>query len=186
MKSLLAPVLVLVAPLVGCSTVPELAVPDPRADRLDRLERRVDALYDHELQGREGCHGAEPDHRTAHEHREHHERRTRRHRRRITVDSLPLDQLPSDELTRMGRALQHVGADGQTDGYRLSRIRDGSLPYRLGLRNGDIVHAINGHPLTNLASALHAWEAEGGAHVFEVELTRGGDPLLLEVELRAG
>ncbi len=49
-----------------------------------------------------------------------------------------------DGLSKLGRALLHRGADGEYDGYRLSAIRRGSVAEQLGIRNGDIIHAVNG------------------------------------------
>ncbi|MCO4748198.1 MAG: hypothetical protein KC912_25615, partial [Proteobacteria bacterium] len=59
-----------------------------------------------------------------------------------------------DALGRMGRAIPHRGPDGQIDGYRLSGIRRNSLGEKLGIRNGDIIHAANGQALTSMQGAM--------------------------------
>ena len=52
-------------------------------------------------------------------------------------------------ISRMGRALLHRGPDGEFDGYRLSAIRRNTLADQLGIKNGDIIHAVNGQPLNS-------------------------------------
>ena len=59
-------------------------------------------------------------------------------------------------LRRLGRMLLHRGPDGEFDGYRLRALREGSLLTRVGLRNGDLVHEVNGLELTSL-EAIHTF-----------------------------
>ena len=73
-----------------------------------------------------------------------------------------------------GRALLHPGPDGRIAGYRLSDMGPGALPARMGLRNGDVVHTVDGRPLTSLTAAVAAWHAVRDAPTFQVEVTRDG------------
>ncbi|MCB9679151.1 MAG: hypothetical protein H6737_28875 [Alphaproteobacteria bacterium] len=117
---------------------------------------------------------------------EERERRERRERRRHTdaeVSRAELDAL-GDDLPRLGRALLHRGPDGEFDGYRLSAIRSDTLGDRVGLQNGDIVHAIDGHPLTSISEAMEAYAALADAERFHVALTRRGEPMSLVVHVR--
>jgi general secretion pathway protein C len=55
-------------------------------------------------------------------------------------------------LTQM-RAVPHF-ENGQSTGFRLFAIRQGSIFEQLGLRNGDIIQSINGQDLSDPAKAL--------------------------------
>ena len=93
-----------------------------------------------------------------------------------------------DGLSKLGRALLHRGADGEYDGYRLSAIRRGSVAEQLGIRNGDIIHAVNGTKLSSVQAAMEAFQAmsgglaPGGALQFEV--TRRGSPVTLKYNVK--
>jgi len=98
-----------------------------------------------------------------------------------------LDQLLEDPeaLSKMGRALLHRGPDGDFDGYRLSGIRRGSPPDLLGFENGDIVHELNGHPLTSMEEAMEAYHALRGATGLDATVTRRGERIQLRIDLPA-
>jgi len=87
-------------------------------------------------------------------------------------------------LSRMGRALLHRGSDGQFDGYRLSAIRRGSLPDQLGIRNGDVIHAVNGMELSSVQGAMEAYSTLQNEAGFSFEVSRRGQTMTLEYDVR--
>jgi type II secretion system protein C len=93
-----------------------------------------------------------------------------------------------DELSKLGRALLHRGADGEYDGYRLSAIRRGSLAEQLGIRNGDIIHSVNGTSLNSVQGAMAAFQSlQGGTSPgagFKFEVTRRGQPVTLSYNVK--
>jgi general secretion pathway protein C len=93
-----------------------------------------------------------------------------------TITSEELDKHLSDleGLSRMGRALLHRGPDGEFDGYRLSAIRRNTIADKLGIKNGDIVHSVNGKPLTSMAAAMEAYNTMQNEKAFTFEVTRRG------------
>lgn len=91
---------------------------------------------------------------------------------------VPMESL--EELAKQARAFPHRGPDG-VDGYRLSAIRKGSLAEQLGLRNADIVHAVNGLPITSPAEAMQAFQELQDETELTAEITRRGQ----RVEVRA-
>lgn len=103
-----------------------------------------------------------------------------------TVDRELVDKYLADmdALSRMGRAIPHRGPDGQIDGYRLSGIRRGSVGEKLGIRNGDIVHAVNGQELTSVQSAMGAYGSLQNDSNFSFEVTRRGQKMSLKYEIR--
>lgn len=89
-----------------------------------------------------------------------------------------------DGLARLGRAIPHRGADGEIDGYRLSGIRRRTIGEQLGIKNGDIVHAVNGYPLTSMQGAMSAYTSLQSESGFKFEITRRGQQMTLEYEVR--
>lgn len=77
-----------------------------------------------------------------------------------------------EKLAGSVRAVPHRGPDGEIDGYRLSAIRRGSLLDKLGVKNGDVFHAVNGLPLTSIDGAMKAFNSLQSDKSFNFELTR--------------
>lgn len=101
------------------------------------------------------------------------------------VDRSVLEQLQDiDKVARMARARPHKDADGNQDGFRLSGIRRSKLPYKLGIKNGDVVHSVNGQPLTSMAEAMSAYGSLSATQNFSFEITRRGQRMKLEYNVR--
>ena len=69
----------------------------------------------------------------------------------------------------------HRSADGKVDGFRIRRIRCGGVLHEAGLRNGDVVHTVNGKPVRTLPQALGAYRRLRKKRVLWLEVTRRGD-----------
>ena len=93
-----------------------------------------------------------------------------------------------ESLSKLARALLHRGPDGEYDGYRLSAIRRGSLADKLGIRNGDIIHSVNGTTLNSVQGAMAAFQSLSGGTSpgsgFKFEVTRRGQPVTLSYSVR--
>lgn len=89
-----------------------------------------------------------------------------------------------DALSRMGRALLHRGPDGEYDGYRMSAIRRNSMADKLGIKNGDIVHSVNGMALNSMSGAMNAMQTLQTEAEFGFEITRRGQKSSLSYEIR--
>jgi len=87
-------------------------------------------------------------------------------------------------ISRMGRALLHRGPDGEFDGYRLSAIRRNTLADQLGIKNGDIIHSVNGENLTSVQAAMGAYNTMKSQSNFCFEITRRGSPMELCYDVR--
>lgn len=99
------------------------------------------------------------------------------------VESAVLQAWLSDRPEISLRALPHRGIDGTYDGFRLSAIRRSSMASALGIKNGDIVHAVNGHPVTDSASAMVAYGAVTDADSIIADITRRGKKLTLTIDV---
>ncbi len=87
-------------------------------------------------------------------------------------------------LSKMGRALLHRGPDGEYDGYRLSAIRRGTLADKLGIRNGDVVHSVNGMELNSVQGAMQALQALQSEDALKFEVTRRGQRMTLSYDIQ--
>ena len=105
---------------------------------------------------------------------------------KIIVDKALIDEITAnpEKLYSEIRAVPHKGSDGQVDGYRLSGIRKKSIFSQLGIKNGDIVHTVNGKPLTSMSAAMDAYNSLSGGASFNFEITRRNQRQTQEYEVR--
>jgi general secretion pathway protein C len=89
-----------------------------------------------------------------------------------------------EKLASSIRAVPHKGDDGQIDGYRLSGVRRSSLFNKLGIRNGDVVHTVNGNNLTSMQTAMEAYRSLQNERNFNFEITRRNKRQTFEYEVR--
>jgi type II secretion system protein C len=93
-----------------------------------------------------------------------------------------------DALTHMARAIPHRGADGEIDGYRLSGIRRNSPLSQLGVRNGDVIHSVNGTSLASMQEAMSAFQSlqssTGSGNHFSFDVTRRGTRQSMEYDIK--
>jgi general secretion pathway protein C len=105
---------------------------------------------------------------------------------KFTIDQETFDKILEnpDKLAGQIRAVPHTDESGKVDGYRLSGIRRSSLFRKLGIKNGDVVHSVNGNDLTNMSSALSAFESLQNERNFNFEVTTRKQKKTYEYEVR--
>jgi general secretion pathway protein C len=105
---------------------------------------------------------------------------------KFTVDRDLVDKYIGnlDAIARMGRAIPHRGPDGEIDGYRLSGIRRNTMGQKLGIKNGDIVHGVNGQDLNSMQGAMTAFSSLQSESSFSFDITRRGQKMTLEYDIR--
>lgn len=91
----------------------------------------------------------------------------------VAVDNLR-NQAATDELVEIVRP-QAVMVDGQLRGFRVYPGRDRQRFARLGLRAGDLVTAVNGSPLTDMAQSLEALRVLAGDSEVSLTIERGDE-----------
>ena len=89
-----------------------------------------------------------------------------------------------DSLSKMARARPHKDSSGNPDGFRMSGVRRNKLGYKIGLRSGDVIHSVNGQPLTSLTEAMSAMDSLKNGSNFEFEITRRGEKKTLKYSVR--
>ncbi len=89
-----------------------------------------------------------------------------------------------DSLISQVRATPHKGPDGEIDGFRLSAIRRGSLLQKLGIKNGDVIHGVNGTPLNSATGAMGAFQSMQSESQFSFDVTRRNQKNTFEYSIR--
>jgi type II secretory pathway component PulC len=72
---------------------------------------------------------------------------------------------------------------GKPAGVRVSRIRPGSFPARMGLMNGDILRGVGGKPIKNLKDTLALNQAMSGGGTVKLDLLRGGRSVQMQYQI---
>jgi general secretion pathway protein C len=105
---------------------------------------------------------------------------------KFTIDEETFNKIleSPDKLASQIRAVPHTDESGNIDGYRLSGIRRSSLFRKLGIKNGDVVHSVNGNDLTSVSSAMKAYESMQSERNFNFEVTTRKKKKTYEYEVR--
>ena len=104
---------------------------------------------------------------------------THMHLPRATVEALLADPAKASKGARIVPAVRN----GAPDGFKLYSIRPGSVEARLGLQNGDTIHAINGLQLTTADSALVVYPQLRHASHLDVSIERRGVPMMISIQI---
>ena len=104
---------------------------------------------------------------------------------KFTIDQETFNKILEnpDKLANQIRAVPKT-EDGKVIGYRLSGIKRSSLFRKLGIKNGDVVHAVNGHELTSISSALAAFDSLQSERSFKFDVTSRKKKQTYEYEVR--
>lgn len=83
----------------------------------------------------------------------------------------------------VGWVARHEDDRGRPDGFVVGGIRCGSPLHLAGIRNGDVVHDVNGISIHSIPGALRAWSKLKKANLIDVNLTRRGKPMRMSYEI---
>jgi type II secretion system protein C len=103
----------------------------------------------------------------------------------IIVEESEVDQALANLplLVTQARAVEFY-QEGKSIGLRLFAIKSGSLFEKIGLRNGDILHSINGENLSDLGKALGLFEKLKKERNIRVEVTRNRQFQVFNYQIR--
>lgn len=101
------------------------------------------------------------------------------------VDRSLIDKLLANPLvaTKGARVTPSI-KNGKPNGIKLYAIRPSSVYSKLGLANGDTIHAINGFELDSLDKGLEVYQKVQNASSLQVQVTRRGKPLTLNYSIK--
>ena len=74
--------------------------------------------------------------------------------------------------------------NGQPNGFKLYAIRPTSVYSKIGLMNGDTVHAVNGFELNSMDKALEVYTKVKESSSLSVSITRRGKPVTLNYSIK--
>jgi hypothetical protein len=103
---------------------------------------------------------------------------------RCEIERATIDRLAANpgEIAKQMRIVPTT-RDGVTQGFKLYGIRSASLPSHLGLKNGDVVVAVDGQPMSNLDAAMKALIGLPKLGSFTLTLERRGATKQLTIEI---
>ena len=78
-----------------------------------------------------------------------------------------------EQLTRQARIMPNY-RDGEPDGLRLVGVTSDSLYSDLGIRSGDVIHAVDGNPITSQQQAMSMLESMQNQGQVTIEIERRG------------
>ena len=82
-------------------------------------------------------------------------------------------------INELGYAKRHHTEEGPVDGFRVNGIKCGSPLHAGGLRNGDVIHSVNGQRVTTWPKAILLYRKLRKQEAFTVHVTRKGQPVQL-------
>jgi hypothetical protein len=103
---------------------------------------------------------------------------------RCTITRATIHAMMTDPgaLARQARVMPSI-KDGVTRGFKFYGIRPGSLPKAIGMRNGDLLTAINDLPLTSADGALEAVGRLRRVDELRLSIERKGEPVTVVVKI---
>jgi general secretion pathway protein C len=96
----------------------------------------------------------------------------------------------NDNLSNMAalftqvRAIPNLGADGQSNGFRLSEIQPNSLFQQIGLRDGDVLTGVSGQSVNDPTKAMQLLSTLRNQSSISLTVIRGGQPVQLQYNIR--
>jgi S1-C subfamily serine protease len=69
-------------------------------------------------------------------------------------------------------------------GAKLESVTPGSLFAKAGLKSGDVVTAVDGHPLRSLDDAANLYARAATARSVSLQITRAGKPMTLRIAIQ--
>jgi len=97
---------------------------------------------------------------------------------------LILDQFSNlGALSDQARVVPYL-VQGQTQGFRLTRLKSGSLLQQIGVQNGDVLQKVNGLNITSPNEALQAFQQLQNESTIRLEILRRNRATTLTYEIR--
>jgi general secretion pathway protein C len=86
-------------------------------------------------------------------------------------------------LSSQARVMPYL-VQGEPQGFRLTRLQQDSVLQKIGLRNGDVLHKVNGLSITSPDDALRAYQMLQQEGTVRLEILRSNRPTTLTYEIR--
>ena len=86
-------------------------------------------------------------------------------------------------LAQQARVMPYV-VQGETRGFRVTRLKPNSLLHKIGLEHGDVLQKVNGSSITSPTEALQAYQQLQNVGTVRLEILRRDRPSTLTYEIR--
>jgi len=93
-------------------------------------------------------------------------------------------ELLEDVLSDPTSIMKEARVIPQSDGLRFFGIRSSSIFWKIGIKNGDIMHSINNVGLNDVEKALGVFEELRAQSYFTIDFTRGGEKYTYEYTVK--
>jgi len=105
--------------------------------------------------------------------------------RTITVRRSDIDRSQENinNLLSQARILPHLKG-GRPDGLSITGIKSGSIYRKMGLRNGDIIHGVNGSPITTPEDILSMYNDLSSGTGISLQIKRSGRERTINYKIR--
>ena len=88
-----------------------------------------------------------------------------------------------DGLHALNRGWPARNTHGQWIGFRVAQVEHEGPVWQVGVRDGDMLLSVNGMPVMDLLTNLEDLLALAETSSLALEVTRNGEPLVLEYEI---
>ena len=111
---------------------------------------------------------------------------------KVASPVLPVKQPPTDTSTKITHmeailtkaTIEPYAVNGQVEGLRITGLENIPMAKALGLKDGDIIRAVNGHRLTSKQKALQVFKKARSREAMSLELLRDGETKELSFDLQ--
>src|SRR5690606_25847965 len=100
------------------------------------------------------------------------------------VDRSLVRDLVGGSVGAAGARIAPITKNGKLEGLRLFGVRPSSIAGALGLKNGDVLEAVNNQKIESANTLLGLYSQLDQLGTVELAGTRGGKPLTLTLRLR--
>lgn len=83
-----------------------------------------------------------------------------------------------------GAAFGPYMQNGKIEGYRIAKVAEDHVFYKLGARNGDIIRKVNGYALNDTERMFELWKTIKTAPAVKIELERDGKTVTYDFQIR--
>ncbi|RLD12838.1 MAG: hypothetical protein DRI28_07060, partial [Caldiserica bacterium] len=97
-----------------------------------------------------------------------------------------IEELKNDKNLFKNLNISPYIVDGKVEGFKLSKLPNNSIPFKFGLREGDIVRRINGTLINSISKGYVIYNqiVQNGTKIVTVEVLRNGRPVVLSYKLK--
>lgn len=97
-----------------------------------------------------------------------------------------ISELKNDKNLMKNLNISPYIKNGKVDGFKISKLPQNSIPFKYGLRDGDIIRRVNGILIDSITKgyAVYNQIVQSGTKIVTVEVIRDGNPVVFSYKLK--